>query len=36
MKASIEKKVTDVLGDMDDLVEAIGGNLKEVETEMGW
>lgn len=30
----MEKKITDVLGDMDRLAEAIGGKLKEVKTEL--
>ncbi|KAH0982199.1 hypothetical protein GBA52_009376 [Prunus armeniaca] len=34
LKASMEKKVTDVLGDMDGLAEAVGGKLNEVETEL--
>ncbi|PQQ15344.1 hypothetical protein Pyn_40713 [Prunus yedoensis var. nudiflora] len=35
LKASMEKKVIDVLGDMYGLAEAIGGKLKEVEIELG-
>ncbi|CAL9000584.1 unnamed protein product, partial [Prunus brigantina] len=34
LKTSMMKKVTDDLGDMDGLAEAIGGKLKEVETEL--
>ncbi|PQQ05597.1 hypothetical protein Pyn_24565 [Prunus yedoensis var. nudiflora] len=34
LKASMEKKIIDCLGDMDGLAEAIGGKLKEVETEL--
>ncbi|CAL8169045.1 unnamed protein product [Prunus armeniaca] len=30
----MEKKITDVLGDMDGLAEAISGKLKEVKTEL--
>ncbi|PQM43265.1 hypothetical protein Pyn_40420 [Prunus yedoensis var. nudiflora] len=35
LKASIEKKVTNVLGDMDGLGEAIAGKLKSVKNEQG-
>ncbi|CAL8163029.1 unnamed protein product [Prunus armeniaca] len=34
LKVLLEKKITNVLGDMDGLVKAIGGKLKEVETEL--
>ncbi|CAL9000421.1 unnamed protein product [Prunus brigantina] len=34
LKASMEKKVTDVQGDVDGLAEAVGGKLKEVESEL--
>ncbi|KAH0987926.1 hypothetical protein GBA52_015103 [Prunus armeniaca] len=34
LKASMERKVTDCLGDMDGLAEAVDGKLKEVETEL--
>ncbi|PQP99051.1 hypothetical protein Pyn_25406 [Prunus yedoensis var. nudiflora] len=34
LKTSMEKKITDCLGDMDGLAEAIGGKLKEVVTEL--
>lgn len=34
LKVLMEKKIIDVLGDMDGLVETIGGKLKEVETEL--
>ncbi|PQQ13007.1 hypothetical protein Pyn_17739 [Prunus yedoensis var. nudiflora] len=35
LKASMERKATSVLGDIDGLVEAIGGKLKEMETKLG-